>query len=203
MFYYLNGTLAVLDVGTAVIDCGGVGYLCNISARTEQKLMSQIGKTVKLFTYLSVREDAMELFGFAEQSEIAMFKNLISVSGVGAKTALGVLGAVSPEKIAYAVSIGDVKAIKAPGVGPKMAARIILELKDKIAKSFVSDDGSTLEIPSAVNTNIKGNKLSEARDALVALGFSRAEAEGLMRKIDCTKLGVEEIIREALKSLNG
>lgn len=203
MFYYLNGTLAVLEVGMAVIDCDGVGYLCNISARTEQRLMSQTGKTVKLFTYLSVREDAMELFGFAEQSEIAMFKNLISVSGVGAKTALGVLGAVSPEKIAYAVSVGDVKAIKAPGVGPKMAARIILELKDKIAKGFVSDDGAGLEISADTGASVKGNKLSEARDALVALGFSRQEAEGLMRRIDCTKLGVEEIIREALKLLNG
>jgi Holliday junction DNA helicase RuvA len=202
MFYYLNGTLAVLEMGTAVIDCSGVGYLCNVSARTEQMLASQIGKQAKLFTYLSVREDAMELFGFADRGELAMFKNLISVSGVGAKTAIGVLGAVSPERIAYAVSVGDVKAIKAPGVGPKMAARIILELKDKIAKDFVSDDGGVLEGISAQMPQPKSNKLTEARGALMALGFTKTEAEGLMRKIDCTKLSVEDIIREALKQLN-
>lgn len=202
MFYYLNGTLAVLEAGTAVIDCTGVGYLCNVSARTEQALITQIGKSVKVFTYLSVREDAMELFGFADRSELAMFKNLITVSGVGAKTALGVLGAVSPERIAYAVSVGDVKAIKAPGVGPKMAARIILELKDKIAKGFTSEDGSVPEGLASAGAEPKSNKLTEARGALMALGFSRTEAEGLMRKIDCTKLSVEDIIREALKQLN-
>ncbi len=200
MFYYLNGALAVLEAGTAVIDCSGVGYLCNVSARTEQALISSVGKTVKLFTYLSVREDAMELFGFADKAELDMFKNLITVSGVGAKTAQGVLGAVSPDRIAYAVSVGDVKAIKAPGVGPKMAARIILELKDKIAKGFTSED---IGIPTGLSAPApKNNKLAEARDALVALGFSKTEAEGLMRKLDCTKLSVEDIIREALKQLN-
>ncbi len=201
MFYYLNGNLAVLEAGTAVIDCGGVGYLCNVSARTEQALSSNLGKQVKLFTHLSVREDAMELFGFADRSELTMFRHLISVSGVGAKTATGVLGAVSPERIAYAVSVGDVKAIKAPGVGPKMAARIILELKDKIASGFTSDSSSVLE-GIAPQAEPKNNKLTEARTALMALGFSKTEAEGLMRKIDCTRLSVEEIIREALKQLN-
>lgn len=202
MFYYLNGNLAVLEAGTAVIDCGGVGYLCNVSARTEQALASSINKPVKLFTHLSVREDAMELFGFAEKSELTMFRHLISVSGVGAKTAIGVLGAVSPERIAYAVSVGDVKAIKAPGVGPKMAARIILELKDKIASGFTSESGSVLDGLTSATPEPKNNKLTEARTALIALGFSKTEAEGLMRKIDCTKLSVEEIIREALKQLN-
>lgn len=202
MFYYLNGNLAVLEAGTAVIDCGGVGYLCNVSARTEQFLAQSLNKPVRLFTHLSVREDAMELFGFADKSELAMFRHLISVSGVGAKTAIGVLGAVSPERIAYAVSVGDVKAIKAPGVGPKMAARIILELKDKIASGFTTDGGSVLDGLTPQTPAPKNNKLTEARTALMALGFSKTEAEGLMRKIDCTKLSVEEIIREALKQLN-
>ena len=201
MFYYLNGNLAVLEAGTAVIDCGGVGYLCNVSARTEAALAPSLNKPVKVFTHLSVREDAMELFGFADRSELAMFRHLISVSGVGAKTAIGVLGAVSPERIAYAVSVGDVKAIKAPGVGPKMAARIILELKDKIASGFTSESGSVLDGLTSAPAP-KNNKLTEARTALVALGFSKTEAEGLMRKIDCTNLSVEEIIREALKQLN-
>ena len=133
MYYYLSGLLAKLTPGTAVIDCGGVGYMCSISAHTEQKLAGYEGKNVKLYTHLSVREDAMELFGFFTEEEMATFKLLITVSGIGAKTAIGILGHVTPERFAYAVSIGDVKAIKAPGVGPKIAARIILELKDKVS----------------------------------------------------------------------
>ena len=185
----------------AVIDCGGVGYMCSISAHTEQKLATYEGKNVKLYTHLSVREDAMELFGFFTEEEMATFKLLITVSGIGAKTAIGILGHVTPERFAYAVSIGDVKAIKAPGVGPKIAARIILELKDKIAKEAetqvpLSDEPSMGAAPLP-----KGNKLTEARTALMALGFTRAEAEGFLRTIDCTKLSVEEIIREALKKV--
>ena len=199
MFYYLCGTLAKLSPGIAVIDCGGVGYMCSVSAHTEVKLASFEGKTVKLFTYLSVREDAMELFGFFTEEELATFKLLITVSGIGAKTAIGILGHVTPEKFAYAVSIGDVKAIRAPGVGPKIAARIVLELKDKIAKEAemelpVSEDSPVSSAPLP-----KGNKLTEARTALMALGFTRGEAEGFLRSVDCTKLSVEEIIREALK----
>lgn len=191
--------LTVLEPGIAVVECGGVGYMCSISARTEQKLSVFNGKQVKLFTHLSVREDAMELFGFFDREELSTFKLLISVSGVGARTALGILGAVTPEKFAYAVSVGDVKAIKAPGVGPKIAARIILELKDKISGELTSSatDGDGGEIPS--DRSPKGNRLTEARTALTALGFTRAEAEGFLRSIDCTKLSVEEIIREALK----
>ncbi len=200
MFYYLCGTLAKLSPGMAVIDCGGVGYMCSVSAHTEVKLTSYEGKTVKLFTYLSVREDAMEIFGFFTEEELATFKLLITVSGIGAKTAIGILGHVTPEKFAYAVSIGDVKAIRAPGVGPKIAARIILELKDKIAKEAemeLPDDGMGVAVSSAPLP--KGNKLTEARTALMALGFTRGEAEGFLRSVDCTKLSVEEIIREALK----
>lgn len=202
MFYYVNGTLALLEGGAAVVDCGGVGYMCNVSARTEAKLGQSIGKTVKLFTYLSVREDAMELFGFADKSELSMFKLLISVSGVGARTALAILGAVSPEKFAYAVSVGDVKGIKAPGVGPKIAARIILELKDKIGGEFASDGADMAAAVGKAPAAPQSNKLTEARTALMALGFSKAEAEGLMSKFDCSKLSVEAIIREALKQLN-
>lgn len=199
MFYYLCGTLAKLSPGTAVIDCGGVGYMCSVSAHTEVKLTSYEGKTVKLFTYLSVREDAMEIFGFFTEEELATFKLLITVSGIGAKTAIGILGHVTPEKFAYAVSIGDVKAIRAPGVGPKIAARIILELKDKIAKEAEMELPTSEDSPISSAPMPKGNKLTEARTALMALGFTRGEAEGFLRSVDCTKLSVEEIIREALK----
>lgn len=202
MFYYVKGMLAKLAEGMAVVDCSGVGYMCAISAMTEQKLAASEGKTVKLFTYLSVREDAMELFGFSSEEELSCFKLLISVSGVGARTAIGILGHVTPEKFAYAVSVGDVKAMRAPGVGPKIAARIILELKDKIAKNTgleVADgadasDGDVGELP-------RGNKLTEARTALMALGFTRGEADGFLRSIDSSRLSVEEIIREALKKV--
>lgn len=199
MFYYLCGTLAKLSPGIAVIDCGGVGYMCSVSAHTEVKLTSYEGKTVKLFTYLSVREDAMEIFGFFTEEELATFKLLITVSGIGAKTAIGILGHVTPEKFAYAVSIGDVKAIRAPGVGPKIAARIILELKDKIAKEAEMELPTSEDSPISSAPMPKGNKLTEARTALMALGFTRGEAEGFLRSVDCTKLSVEEIIREALK----
>ena len=149
MINTLYGTLFLVDpvACSVVIECAGVGYRVQVSAGTLSKLPSPgyapdgtplvNAEKVRLFTYMAVREDVVDLFGFATAEELNMFKLLISVSGVGAKTAIGVLGAVSPERIAYAVSVGDVKAIKAPGVGPKMAARIILELKDKIAKDFV------------------------------------------------------------------
>ena len=199
MFYYLCGTLAKLAPGMAVIDCGGVGYMCSVSANTEGRLASFEGKTVKIFTYLSVREDAMELFGFFTEEELATFKLLITVSGIGAKTAIGILGHITPEKFAFAVSIGDVKAIRAPGVGPKIAARIILELKDKIAKEAEMEIPASDDAPISSAPLPKGNKLTEARTALMALGFTRGEAEGFLRSVDCTKLSVEEIIREALK----
>lgn len=200
MYYYLNGTLQLLEIGMAVIDCGGVGYMCSVSARTEQKLAASIGKTAKLFTYLSVREDAMELFGFYDKEELSIFKLLISVSGVGARTALAILGTVSPEKFAYAVSVGDAKAIKAPGVGPKIAARIVLELKDKIAKEVGSSDTVSFDSGNEISkASPRSNKLAEARDALMALGYTKPESEKLLSKIDYTKLNVEEIILEALK----
>ncbi|MBQ9117233.1 MAG: Holliday junction branch migration protein RuvA [Clostridia bacterium] len=202
MYYYLCGTLAKLSPGVAVIDCGGVGYMCSVSANTEQKLAAYEGRTVKVFTHLSVREDAMELFAFFTEEELATFKLLITVSGIGAKTAIGILGHVTPEKFAYAVSIGDVRAMRAPGVGPKIAARIILELKDKIAKEVeASDIPEEVGAASGAAALPKGNKLTEARTALMALGFTRAEAEGFLRSVDCTKLSVEEIIREALKKV--
>jgi len=173
--------------------------MCSVSANTEGRLASFEGKTVKLYTYLSVREDAMEIFGFFTEEEMATFKLLITVSGIGAKTAIGILGHVTPEKFAYAVSIGDVKAIRAPGVGPKIAARIILELKDKIAKEAEMEPPVSEDTPIGSAPLPKGNKLTEARTALMALGFTRGEAEGFLRSVDCTKLSVEEIIREALK----
>ena len=202
MFDYLSGNVASLGQNLLVIDTHGIGWSLIISSKCAGALSGK--KEAKVYTYLNMGSSdrqVMELFGFSDKSELTMFKLLISVSGVGARTAIAILGAVSPEKFAYAVSVGDVKGIKAPGVGPKIAARIILELKDKIAKDFATETaGTPFEAISAPVTSPKdANKLTEARTALMALGFSKQESEALMRKIDCTKLSVEDIIREALK----
>ncbi len=133
MFYYVNGTVAELEAGLAVIDCGGVGYACATTNYTLSQLKK--GERAKLYTYLNVREDAMELFGFASQSELRSFKMLIGVSGVGPKAALSILSSTTPQQLAMAVVMGDEKALTAaPGIGKKIAQRIILELKDKLAK---------------------------------------------------------------------
>ena len=149
MFYYVNGTVTELEAGLAVIDCGGVGYACATTNYTLSQLKK--GERAKLYTYLNVREDAMELFGFASQSELRSFKLLIGVSGVGPKAALSSRSATTPQQLAMAVVMGDEKALTAAqGVGKKIAQRIILELKDKLAKeqgSFDAGSGAVAVLP--------------------------------------------------------
>ena len=144
MYYYVSGTVAHVEPYLAVIDCGGVGYAC----RTTSYTLSQIkkGDKAKLFTYLSVREDAMDLYGFFSQEERRLFQQLISVSGVGPKAALGILSSSSPADLAMRIITGDEKALTAaPGVGKKIAQRVILELKDKLAKGqSVSASGESV-----------------------------------------------------------
>ena len=153
MFYYVNGTVTELEAGLAVIDCGGVGYACATTNYTLSQLKK--GERAKLYTYLNVREDAMELFGFASQSELRSFKLLIGVSGVGPKAALSILSATTPQQLAMAVVMGDEKALTAAqGVGKKIAQRIILELKDKLAKeqgSFDAGSGAAAVLPVQSN----------------------------------------------------
>ena len=157
---------------------------------------------MELFTYLAVREDDMELFGFATQTELASFKMLISVSGVGPKAAMSILSLLTPEKFAMAVCTDDRKTIaKANGIGPKTAARIILELKDKMMKESggaLPDLGDT---PAVASASPARGKLSEAVDALVVLGYSRAEAMNVLKDVDTASLELEEIIRVSLKKL--
>ena len=174
MFYYVNGTLAVCEGSTVVVDCGGVGYKLTVSDNTFSKVAGKMGSEVKLFTYLSVREDAIELFGFSSNDELSAFKMLISVSGVGPKAAMAILSIMTPEKFAFAVSTGDVKGIsKANNVGKRTAERIILELKDKVAKELFAVDTETGEVfaPQA-----ETETSAEAVSALMVLGFTRAEA---------------------------
>ncbi len=204
MFYYINGTLTHLESGFAVLDVGGVGYKLTVSGTTYNAMpprSQSTPPTVKLFTYLAVREDGIELFGFASQTELATFKMLISVSGVGPKAALSILSFLTPEKFALAVCTEDRKTIaKATGIGPKTAARIVLELKDKMLKESGGElpdtSNSTTPLPIA-----KRGKLSEATDALVVLGYSRAEALAALKDLDTSAMELEEIIRLSLKKL--
>ena len=197
MFYYLNGVVAEMEANLAVIDCGGVGYACDTTNYTLSQLKK--GERAKLYTYMNVREDAVELFGFASQSELHSFKLLLGVSGVGPKAALSILSANTPANLAMAVVMGDEKALTAaPGIGKKIAQRIILELKDKLAKeqsSFSGDSGAILPVA------VPDDKVREAGAALAVLGYSASEVAAALKGIDMDALPLEEIIRQALKRM--
>ncbi len=199
MYYYVSGTVAHVEPYLAVIDCGGVGYAC----RTTSYTLSQIkkGDKAKLFTYLSVREDAMDLYGFATAEEQKLFQQLISVSGVGPKAALAILSTSTPANLALSIITGDEKAlVAAQGVGKKIAQRVILELKDKLAKGqTISASGESIAGPAV--TIIPQNKLSEASAALAVLGYSQAEINVALKGIDMEREGLEQIIRLALKNM--
>ena len=198
MFYYLKGTLAHVEPYLAVIDCGGVGYACKTTSYTLSALKQ--GEPAKLFTYLNVREDAMELFGFATQEELNLFQQLISVSGVGPKAALSILSASTPAQLALSIITGDEKALTcAPGVGKKIAQRVILELKDKLAKGQTLGSGESYGGTGV--TIIPENKRSEASAAMAVLGYSQAEIGVALNGIDVEALTLEQIIKAALKKM--
>lgn len=197
MFYYVNGTVAEIEAGLAVIDCSGVGYACATTNYTLSQLKK--GERAKLYTYLNVREDAMEMFGFASQSELRSFKMLIGVSGVGPKAALSILSSTTPQQLSMAVVMGDEKALTAaPGIGKKIAQRIILELKDKLIKEqggFEAGSGAAAAMPA------QNNKAGEAAAALAVLGYGSQEIGLALKGIDMDALPLEEIIRQALKKM--
>ena len=204
MFYYISGKLAHLDPSFAVIDANGVGYKLTISGTTHASMPPHLSvseaPTVKLFTYMSVREDGVEMLGFSSEEELASFKLLITVSGVGPKAAISILSQLTPQKLAIAICTDDKKAIaKANGIGPKTAARIILELKDKFAKENISN--SEADSFDDIITPANSNKRKDAEDALTVLGYSRNEAASALRSIDTNVLELDEIIRLALKKL--
>ncbi|MEG1683215.1 MAG: Holliday junction branch migration protein RuvA [Oscillospiraceae bacterium] len=195
MFYYVNGTVAELLPSLAVIDCGGVGYACATTNHTLSALRR--GERAKLYTYLHVREDIFDLYGFATPNELSSFKLLISVSGVGPKAALAMLSAATPEALALAIVTGDEKALTvAPGIGKKIAQRIILELKDKLQKEQLSG-GLTLP---AGKTDL-GGKVTEAAAALAVLGYTPQDVAIALKGIDTTALSLEEIVRQSLKQM--
>ena len=206
MFYYISGKLAHLEYGTAVIDAGGVGYRLTVSGTTYDAMPPNRSvenpPVVRLYSYMAVREDGIELFGFATKTELEAFKLLISVSGVGPKAAMSILTLLTPEKFALAVCTDDKKTIsKANGIGPKTAARVILELKDKLMKENPAAASSASFSADAPSVGGSRGKLSEAVDALLVLGYSRAEAMNAIKDIDTDKTELEEIIRLALKKL--
>ena len=196
MFYYLNGTVALLDANLAVIDCGGVGYACHTSNYTLARL--QNGKPAKLFTYCNIKEDAFDIYGFSTREELDCFRRLIGVTGVGTKAALAILSAVSPEQLTLAVMTQDDKTITmAQGVGKKMAQRILLELKDKLAPAQLELSGAQME--SAVP--VRGSKTAEATAALASLGYSQQEIAAALKGVDVNAMRVEEIVRQALRAM--
>lgn len=200
MYYYIRGTLEVNEPTFAVIDACGVGYKLTISQTTHDGLPAK-GSQVKLFTHLSVREDGMELFGFLTQEELSAFRLLIGVSGVGPKVAVSILSYLTPDKFAIAVTSEDKKLLsKANGVGAKTAARIILELKDKLGAdmSFGSDTGFSENSGTAVPT---GENLNDAIEALSVIGYTKAEILSALRGVDTSSMSVEEIFKAATKRL--
>lgn len=196
MIYSLKGTLVHTEQNLAVVECGGVGYGCRTTLNTLKDL--KLNTEVKLYTYMSVREDAVELFGFSTVSELNTYKLLINVNGVGPKAGISILSILSPEQVAVAVSSGDFKTItQANGIGPKMAQRIVLELKDKF-KSIEFEGNAETSDGIAVKTPT-GN-IPAAVQALAVLGFSSAEVTPILTKLD-PSLSVEQMIGATLKKL--
>lgn len=198
MFYYLNGTVAHIGPYLAVIDCGGVGYACRTTNYTISSLTK--GAAAKLYTYLHVREDVFELYGFSTEAELSSFQMLLGVSGVGPKAALAILSSNTPEGLALAIVSENEKALTcAPGIGKKIAQRIILELKDKLAKGQLTT--SNAESFAGGVTIIPENKTSEASAALAVLGYSQSEIAAALKGLDVDQLTLEQIIKQALKRM--
>ena len=197
MLYSLRGKLAIKEPNLFVVECGGVGYKCTCSMFTISQL-PKIGEDVFVYTYLNIREDSVDLFGFSNQSELLCFKQLISVSGVGPKAATSILSAMTYEQLAVCIATGDYKSItKAQGIGSKTAQRIVLELKDKIKNEDIINGFNS----STVLSQIDNPNLQDAISALMVLGFSNAEASSAVSS--CTpQMNTEEMIKVGLKNLS-
>ncbi|WP_418725322.1 Holliday junction branch migration protein RuvA [Dysosmobacter sp.] len=200
MFYYLDGTVAEIAPYLAVIDCGGVGYACKTTNYTLSRLKK--GHRGKLYTYLNVGEGIFELYGFATQAELGSFRLLIGVSGVGPKAALAILSTGTPDALAMAIITGDEKTLTAaPGIGKKIAQRIILELKDKLAKESAATGLDFSGGGNTVNVSAFTSKATEAAQALAVLGYSSTEVSLALKGVDVENLPLEEIIRQSLKKM--
>ncbi len=201
MFYYVKGELVHTEQSLAVIDCSGVGYAMTVSATTSSALTRlDDKKSVKLLTHLIVREDGVELFGFYTSEELRLFKMLITVSGVGPKAAISILSTASVTDLIRAIVTGNQKAISsAQGVGPKTAARVILELKDKLGGGEFDLSGSSDDVSAAITETISStSKQRDAENALLVLGYGKSEIASVLKTIDVQKLELEDIIKLAL-----
>ena len=196
MISYIKGNLECKNIDNIVIDVGGIGYKIYMSANSIDRI-SEVGKEIKIYTYMKVREDDISLYGFCTNEELKMFEQLIGVSGVGAKSALTILANISPSSFALAIISGDVNTLKSlPGIGAKSAQRMILELKDKMK---TQDAIENKVIPTK---NIaKSDKAKDAIEALQVLGYARKDIELAIANIDTNELSVEEIIKQGLKML--
>lgn len=195
MIAYIKGKVEYIADNYIIVDVNGIGYKINTSVSTIEKIPS-IGCEIKVHTYLHIREDMMDLYGFLDKEELSVFEKLISVSGVGPKVSISVLSSITPSGFALAIANSDIKVLtRAPGIGNKTAQRIILELKDKIN----TEDLLSLEDVDKPSYHI--NCFSEAVNALVSLGYSSAEASRAVKSIDDKNMTVEEIVKTALKNM--
>ncbi len=204
MFYFIEGPLALLKPTFAVVTAGGIGYKLTISDRTYDVLSAKQDRAVKLFTHLAVREDGVELFGFLTEAEMDTFLLLTTVSGVGPKAAIAILSQFTPEQFIFAVCAEDKKAIaKANGIGPKIAARIILELHDKLASGTQMAELGSTALPAVApsGTTAAPSHLRDAQEALLVLGYNRTEVLAALQGLDTAAMDSEQIIRAALKKL--
>lgn len=198
MYYHLYGTLEECTPNACVIDCSGVGYKLTVSLITSEILADKVGKNIKLFTHLAVREDGIELFGFENKEERECFNHLISVNGVGPKAAMSILSIMTPDNFAIAVCTEDAKAIsKASGIGGKTAARIILELRDKMQ---IDESARTIKSTQKTTLLPRTGNLKEAADALMVLGYDKTSVTNALEGLD-QKTDAGQLIRLALKKL--
>ena len=196
MFYHINGVVTDIEPNLVVLECGGVGYALNASLNTISSVRT--GERAKLYTYECIREDAHDLYGFASKSEKHCFELLLGISGVGPKAALSILSSNTPDGLALAVLNGDEKALtSAPGIGKRIAQRILLELKDKLGARQLELSAADL----AGAAPVRGSKTAEATAALASLGYSQMEIGAALKGLDAEKLPVEELVRQALRAM--
>lgn len=207
MIAYIKGELEYIGIDTIVVETGGIGYEIRVPLTVIGDL-PEIGETVRVHTYLYVREDAINLYGFTTKDDLNIFKLLITVNGIGPKVALGILGAISPDTLRFAVLSDDVKTIsKAPGIGAKTAGKLILELKDKLKLEDVFEQkiSNTMEHQLSVEQGIDDIKVirNEAVQALVALGYSSTDAMKAVRQVEITEgIDVETVLKRSLKKMS-
>ena len=197
MFYHLEGTVAELGQNLVVLDCGGIGFALNATTNTLSQLRA--GEKTKLFVAESIGENNFDIYGFADKSEKSCFEMLVSVSGIGPKAALSILSYNTPAELALAILNNDVKALTvAPGIGKKIAQRVILELKDKVSKELEVSDPVYPVMPVAAASD---SHLADAVSALTVLGYSSAEISPALKTLDTSKMSAEQIIRAVLKQM--